>query len=133
MVAGDGDGKLRELAIAARERRGLKLLVLYGSRARGQARPDSDWDLGYIADGPFDVDEFLAAAVGAFGSDAIDLVDLDRASGQLRFRAASEAVVLYARTEEAFASFWLDAVEFWCDAAPLLRAGYDKVLKGIAG
>lgn len=29
---------------------GLDLLVLRGSRARGDALPGSDWDLGYLGD-----------------------------------------------------------------------------------
>ena len=28
----------------------LGLLPLFGSRARGDARDDSDWDVGYLAD-----------------------------------------------------------------------------------
>ena len=125
-------GPLRRLAEIAARHLGLQLLVLYGSRARGTARPDSDWDLGYVARAPFDADAFLADAVAALGSDRIDLADLDRASGQLRYRAASEARVVYARTDEAFPSFWLDAVTFWCDAAPVLRAGYGQLLSNLS-
>lgn len=36
-------------------------MILYGSRARGDARPDSDWDLLILLDGP--VDERRADAV----------------------------------------------------------------------
>lgn len=125
----DADERLRNLAHVAAGHDGLNLLVLHGSRARGEVRPDSDWDFGYLADGPFDPDALLASAVGALGADAIDLVDLSRASGQLRYRAAGEAQVVFARTAGAFDSFWLDAVSFWCDAAPVLRAGYDQVLE----
>jgi predicted nucleotidyltransferase len=35
---------------------GIKLLVLFGSRARGEVHPHSDWDFSYIGDGRFDVD-----------------------------------------------------------------------------
>jgi predicted nucleotidyltransferase len=31
-------------------------VILYGSRARGDARPDSDWDLLILVDGPADED-----------------------------------------------------------------------------
>ncbi len=106
--------------------------MLYGSRARGEARPDSDWDLGYLANPPFDADALLADAVRAVGSDRIDLVDLARASGQLRYRAAAEARVVFTRSEEVFPSFWFDAVTFWCDAAPVLSAGYGQVLGALS-
>ena len=132
MSTPEHDERLRELARLAPRHGGLKLLVLYGSRARGEARPDSDWDLAYLADESFDPDGFLADAVLALGSDRIDLVDLGRAGGQLRYRAAAEAHVVFARSDDAFGSFWLDAVTFWCDAAPVLRAGYGQLLKDVA-
>ncbi len=55
---GDGLGKLEELrgpirrAVRAVEP-GAEI-VLYGSRARGDAGPDSDWDLLILVDGPVD-------------------------------------------------------------------------------
>ncbi len=52
---GDGLGKLREAirrAVRAVEPRAE--IVLYGSRARGDAEPDSDWDLLILVDGPVD-------------------------------------------------------------------------------
>ena len=88
----------------------------------------SDWDLGYQATPDVDRASLLADLVGLLGSDRIDLVDLDRASAQLRFRAAGEGRVLYQSDPEAFARFWMAAVSFWCDAGPLLRAGYEDVL-----
>lgn len=126
------DSRLADLARRASKHSALQLLVLYGSRARGDARSDSDWDLGYLADPWFDPDALLADAIQALGSDRIDLADLARASGQLRYRAAAEAQVLFARSEDVFQRFWLDAVTFWCDAAPVLRTGYRELLNGVA-
>jgi predicted nucleotidyltransferase len=114
-------------ATAARQP-GLRLLLVFGSQARGDAIPGSDWDLGYRATRDVDPVSLLADLVGLLGSDRIDLVDLDRASAQLRFRAASEGRVLYQAAPDAFARFWTEAVSFWCDAGPLLRAGYEDVL-----
>ena len=122
------DGRLRELERLARQQNGLQLLVLYGSRARDEAHRASDWDLGYLADGSFDPDALLTRAVRALHTDAVDVVDLARASAQLRYRAARDGEVIFERARGTFASFWLEAVGFWCDAAPVLRAGYDKVL-----
>jgi predicted nucleotidyltransferase len=75
------------------KRAGVDLLVLFGSRARGEERSDSDWDLAYrVAQGTsesFDPDALLADLVGALGSDRIDLVDLSHGSALLRFRIAA--------------------------------------------
>ena len=107
---------------------GLMLLVVFGSRARGDGHDQSDWDLGYIGSATFDPDSWLAALVKAVGTDRVDLVDLTRAGALLRFRAASEGQSLYEARPGEFSRFWLDAVSFWCDVAPLVRAGYDSVL-----
>jgi predicted nucleotidyltransferase len=104
------------------------LLLLFGSRARGDAGGASDWDLAYLATPELDPAALLGDLVDLLGTDRIDLVDLDRASAQLRFRAAGEGTVLYEEAPGTFPRFWMDAVSFWCDAGPLLRAGYEDVL-----
>ncbi len=114
---------------AAETADGLQLLILFGSRARGDARADSDWDFGYLGSPAFDPDGLLAALVAAVGSDRIDLVDLARAGGLLRFRAAHDGRPLVEAAPRSFARFWLDAVSFWCEVEPIVRAGYDRVLR----
>lgn len=117
------------------ERAGVDLLVLFGSRARGEARPDSDWDLAYRvgkgANGSFDPDALLADLVRALGSDRIDLVDLNRGSALLRFRIAAEGKPVYQTDPDAFRAFQLEAVRFWCDVAPVLERSYGDVLAGL--
>lgn len=107
---------------------GLRLLVLYGSRAGEQAREGADWDLAYLADGDLDPLELLAEATTALGSDDVDLVDLATASGLLRFRVARDGVALYEDPPGAFEEFVLQAVHFWCDAGPVIRAAHEAVL-----
>ena len=117
--------------IAARQR-GLRLLVLFGSRARGEATDRSDWDLGYLGDVSLDREGLLGDLVAAIGTEAIDLVDLDRAGGLVRFRAARDAVVLFEAADGTFARFWFDAVSYWCDMGPIIRAGYEGILEDLA-
>ena len=106
---------------------GLRLLVLFGSRARGDHQPSSDWDFGYVASSEFDPDRLLAALVDTLNSDRIDLVDLSRAGAALRYRAAGDGEVVIEGDGE-FGRFWFEAVSFWCDMGPLIRRGYDAVL-----
>ncbi len=112
----------------ARSSPGLHLLALFGSRAQGDARQDSDWDLAYLASPSLDPDALLARLADALKADRIDLIDLDRAGGQVRYRVAREAVVVYADDPARYEQFWLGAVSFWCDAEPILREGYDRIL-----
>lgn len=106
----------------------VSLLVLFGSRARNDATERSDWDFGYVAAPTLDRDSFLVALTAALGTDHVDLVDLDRGSGLVRYRAARDGVPLFQRTGDEFARFWFCAVSFWCDMGPIIQAGYDDIL-----
>jgi predicted nucleotidyltransferase len=102
----------------------LGLVVLFGSRGRQDARRASDWDFGFRAASGFDALALRAALVEQLGTDRLDLADLDRASGLLRYRAARDGRVLFEREKGSFARFWTDAVRFWCDAEPVLDGSY---------
>lgn len=114
---------------AARTVPGLRLLLLFGSRGRQEARPGADWDLGYLAGLGLDPALLEATMSELLGTDNIDVVDLARTSGLLRYRAAREGRVLYADGEEVFDRFWMEAVTFWCDMAPILEEGYRHILE----
>ena len=122
---------LDEVAALSRRAPGLRLLILFGSRARGDAHAGSDWDFGFLAGPGFDPDELLTRLTILLGTDRIDLVDLSRAGGLLRFRAASDGKILFESTAGVFERFWLEAVSFWCDAGPVLEEAYEAVLEGL--
>jgi uncharacterized protein len=115
----------------ARQSPGLELLLLFGSRARGDFHPGSDWDFGYLGGPEFDPDDLLARLVLDLETDRIDLVNLDRANGLLRYRAAAEGHPLFESALDRFARFWFDAVSFWCDMGPIIRAGYEEILRDL--
>lgn len=106
----------------------LRLLVLFGSQSRGDATKESDWDFGFIANPNFDSDSLYTDLVLILKTEKIDLVDLSHANGLLRFRAARDGMVLFEKTKNEYEKFWLQAVNFWCDAGPMIRSGYDAIL-----
>jgi hypothetical protein len=124
---------LRLVSELARKAPGLKLLVLFGSQARGEAHSGSDWDFGYLAGPAFDPDDFLARLVLRFKTDRIDLVNLERTNGLLRYRAAAEGQPLFEASSGEFESFWFEAVSFWCDMRPILERGYEGILQDLRG
>src|SRR4051794_2064573 len=107
---------LEDLAALAAGAPGLRLLLLFGSRARGDASASSDWDFGYLAGDGFDPDELLADLIGRLNTEHVDLVDLARANGLLRYRAAAEGMLLHEAVPDELERFWFDAVSFWYDA-----------------
>ncbi len=119
---------IRDLHAVAARQRGLTLLVLFGSRARGDAAAHADWDFGFLSDGSVDPLTVMAALADAVGSERLDLVDLARASGLLRYRAARDGVLVYEARPGIFDRFRFEAARFWYDAEPVLRPGYDAVL-----
>lgn len=110
---------------------GLRLLVLHGSRARGDAHAGSDWDFAYRATAGFDPDALLARLADHLKADRIDLADVDRAGALLRFRVARDGVVIFEDKVGEFERFWLTAVDTWCDMAPVLEPAYERVLDRI--
>jgi predicted nucleotidyltransferase len=119
------------IAEIARRHPALELLVLFGSRARGEELPGSDWDFGFRGKPGIDRDGLFVDLVTACGSDRVDLVDLDRAGGLMRYRVCRDGTPLYEKEPGTFQHFWLQAVRFWCDAEPVLRRRYDDVLRGL--
>ncbi len=124
----DDDARLEALSAAAARHPGLQVLVLHGSRARGEARAGSDWDLACLGSDELDLGALHVTAVSALGTDAVDLVDLERASALLRFRAARDGRCLFEDRAGRHLDFVLAATHFWCDAGPIIRRAQRAVL-----
>jgi len=122
---------LDAVASVAQTTVGIDLLVLFGSRARGNARPDADWDFGYLADAEADLPGLIGALVEALRTDRVDVVDLRRASGLLRYRAACDGRLVHEATAGLFDSYCLQAVQFWCDNVAAFEQGYEEVLEAL--
>ena len=132
MTADSFGDVIAALAREAHAAPGLRVLLVFGSRARGESSPRSDWDLGYLGVPELDPAVLRARLVEAIGTDRIDLVDLDRASGLLRYRAARDGQLIFEAERDLADRFRLDAAQFWCDAAPLLERGYEDVLRELS-
>jgi predicted nucleotidyltransferase len=124
-------GATFDAAVLRRDFPALRLLLLHGSRARGDERSDSDFDLAYLGDEGLDELELRLFLARALRSESIDIVDLSRASGLLRFRAAKDGVLLYERRAGAFEDFVLASARFWFDVEPVLKGAYRAVLQGL--
>jgi uncharacterized protein len=113
-------------------RHAVRFAYLFGSRARGAARPDSDLDVAVRFEADRDADARFDAALrlGAELEDAIgipvDLVDLEAASLRLIGRILGERVILVGRDDPERVAFEVRqfklAVDFEHHAAELDRA-----------
>lgn len=77
----------------------LQGIVLYGSRARGNYRSDSDFDLAMLCDHNIPADEcwLLAQDIAATINKDVDLIDLWQAATVLRKEVIDGGVWLYQR------------------------------------
>lgn len=85
----------------------LKLLVLFGSRARGDHQPSSDWDFALLFDEELRQQYEVGGGWNCYrswnilqnlldlGDDEIDWVDLKNASEHLAHAIASDGVAIY--------------------------------------
>lgn len=119
---------LARVAAALAGQPGLDLLLLVGSRARGDAHTGSDWDFAYLARPEVDPAELLRRLGLALATDRVDLADLGRASVLYRHRAAVEGRRLLG-TKETHDGFVIDATLTYLDMEPILRAAYASVLR----
>ncbi|MBI5851942.1 MAG: nucleotidyltransferase domain-containing protein [Planctomycetes bacterium] len=122
---------LREALAAGPE---LRLAVLFGSQARGDARDDSDVDVAIL---PADKELGLAAELdlqarleSATGK-TVDLVRLDHASTLLAWLIARDGRVVFDSGGE-FTAFQVRAASEWFDFEPSYRAAEAAMLRRLA-
>jgi predicted nucleotidyltransferase len=120
---------LQSVRMLAKATTGLDLLLLFGSRARGDASPESDWDFAFL--GNSNVARLRADLTLRLKTGRIDLMDLSRAGGLARYRAARDGLLIYESREGVFERFWFESVRFWLDARDVLEPSYDAVLASI--
>ncbi len=119
------------LLAAAQRCPGLRLLVLHGSRARGEAHSGSDWDFAVLGDAHLDRTALAVALADAVGTDAVDVADLERSSAVLRWHVARDGAVLFEDASQPWFDFRRDAVDFWCDAGGIIREAQQAFLAAL--
>jgi len=131
----DFDDRLQRLAQRFAADAAVAAAYLYGSRARGDARPGSDVDLAVILDAKRSPAErwrrrlaLLEAAAAELGSDAIDLVILEEAPAPLAHRVIRDGRLLVDTDPRRRVAVVEDVFRRYLDEAPLRRA-LDEALR----
>jgi len=123
--------------------RGIKLAVLFGSRAQGKAGPDSDWDIALLLEKHFlpgqdremsKTKRVLLRDLCAFlETSQVDMVILNLASSVLKYQVARTGRPLYQKNNSSFAEFASLALRQHEDARlfyELEKAYLKKSIKG---
>jgi predicted nucleotidyltransferase len=115
----------------------LKLAVLFGSTARGEARKGSDVDLGVLLDpATQEVRHKVLAELGRAAGREVDVVFLNEAPPLLRFEIARDGVLILQRQNDLWGRFKERAIQDWWDWAPnakvLAKAAVQRLREKVA-
>lgn len=103
----------------------IELILLFGSRAEGRNRLDSDTDIAVFSKSPLGLKEkvMIAARIARtrkISEDRMDVVDIRRASPLLQFEIARKGKLIYGKKSD-FAAFQVRAWKLYQDTARLRR------------
>ena len=120
------DERSTEQLVATLRAHGTAFALVFGSRARGDARPDSDLDVGawFPADPPQAWDVDLPAGV--------DLVVLNSAPLELAGRIALEGTILFDDDPPARVRWVADTRKIWLDERPRFERAHREFLEAAA-
>ena len=100
----------------------LRLLVLFGSAAKGRARSTSDLDVAVLCDGAADLGALYLALAPRLRTARLDLVDLRRAGPILAFEVARSGRLLFEKSPGLFRQFQSFAARRYADTGKLREA-----------
>lgn len=134
VFSSDEQGVFQKNAIGA--------IVLFGSRAQGTARSESDYDFGILTkekgvlhdptrrkkiyDMLYDI---LSSHIKKLVN--IDIVFLETAPYELQAHAMKHGKLLYENTPDIFANYRAGVMERYADFAPLRKTFHREILKSI--
>jgi len=108
-----------------------RLIVLFGSVVRGDARPWSDVDIGVAGVSLLRGGE-IGSVVSAVVGREPHVVDLEHASDHLRFEVARGGILLAEAERDTWTRFKAEAALRWFDLAPIVALCRDGVARRLA-
>ncbi len=113
------------------KRHNLALVVLFGSRARADAREKSDFDVAYISIQPLELHEENRMAIefhSLFKTSNVDIVNIRNADPLLLKKITEEGITLYEAKESLFNNLYLYAKRIFRESKVLNDLRHDYVL-----
>ena len=138
--------QLKELRISeiwAKQYPDPRLLILFGSRARGDNDPRSDWDIAFLRNPDHGTNtsfQWLPGAdllqtlseCGQIPCDRIDLIDMSTCSEMLAHFVAQEGQLIYERKPGEFERFRQQALKDPTELKQFRQTQREKVLQALA-
>ena len=110
---------------------GVDLIVLFGSRADGSSRPNSDFDIAYRSKTPLESEEdhdLFTALMAYTGSENLHIVNIRNIKPLFFYEIMRNCKVLYAENMENFYSLRAYAFRrFEDEVKPLYKIKFDRL------
>ena len=104
----------------AKNRGDIDLMIIFGSRAKGRERPDSDLDLGIWRSSKWSVDFYRECVeqITAFMPTAIDLIDLSKIDGPLLQEILCSGKKIYQQQDHLLGVLYVRLMDWRTDFMP---------------
>ncbi|HEY4478398.1 MAG TPA: nucleotidyltransferase domain-containing protein, partial [Candidatus Paceibacterota bacterium] len=92
----------------------LDMIVLFGSRADNTANKYSDVDIAYIKDESLSFEDQISlgnAIAPLFGTEAVDVVYLNKTSPTFMYQIMKKAMILFSKNKVIFPNFYSYAIK----------------------
>lgn len=112
--------KINELA----QKYSLSLLLLFGSRAKGNERADSDFDIAYLSERKLDLMEeakMICDLIEIFKSDKVDLTNIEKAPPLLMKHIFDDNKILFCADEKIYDTYRSYSLKRYMEAKPLFN------------
>lgn len=116
--------KFKEVAKKIAEERGLSLVLLFGSQARGKTHRGSDFDFGVLGErrfSPLEIADLVFSFSQAFKLSNVEIADLKSAPPLLMKEMFKDGLLLYEKESLLFLNFKIYAVRRYTESKPLLE------------
>jgi predicted nucleotidyltransferase len=119
-VDAKGTDELRRATAGLVDIPDVRLVVVFGSVARDDARPDSDADIGILGGGFWPQLELGSRISARLGREP-HVVDLTAAGELLRFEVARDGICIFEREDDLWLRFRAQAMIAYWDFEPIMR------------
>ena len=104
--------ELKKLCI----KHGIKMVLLYGSKAKGNSNDQSDIDLGVLLkDDFYNFQEIIVDLMQIFKENILDVAILNHGDPVFKFEIISNYKILYCEEDEIFLEFYMNTIKQYND------------------
>lgn len=128
MVVMNNEEKLSYLVERISRKKEVEAIYLFGSRATGRVRSDSDYDLAVLTK---KISRNKELGIIALGNNLFDISIFWRLPLVIQFRVLKEGKLLFSRNEQSIMQAKRNVVKKYLDFIPLLIKSYNEKLNDL--